>query len=521
MSCAHTDCTYEALENDEYCALHVKKKNYSANYADGVLSKFNKALIEYIIDSFFEDKPESNHFTKDNIRKLLSHGKDSNNAISNDLKHLINDEINNMSCYLSNIKFPDRDERDYFDYYKVLNKLPRLWFNDCSFTSLSLSELHKPSFYDGCVFSGYVYLSDAQVLPNVSSSLFQFCVFESEVEFYPDIGEHELSCNYFHGCQLKKLSIHRALVSGELIREERDAGENAFCLINELNFENVVFNNKFTLNSGETSLINLVNTTFEDKVEIKKAEIVELNIDNCNFKKVTDLYGSKIKHILMHKCIIHDFIGFESCVFGGDSPSDIIASYKYVTFLDFVNFRNSVFNGGLDFKYSNTKIEPNFLDSKLNEKQTDRQTFRIIKHSFDSVSNYIDANRYYALEMQRYCDDVSFFNSPFTKIMLLINKYTSNFGQSYMRPLVWLLAFLFLFMFIFIGHEQNLLYQLPQSLNDNIQSIAKSLNSFANSVLLLKKFYIQGMEFICLLFIAIYSSLIYQFVVALRRLTKR
>lgn len=38
--------------------------------------------------------------------------------------------------------------------------------------------------------------------------------------------------------------------------------------------------------------------------------------------------------------------------------------------------------------------------SDLAAERTDRETFRIIKHSFDAVGNHIEANKYFAHEMQ-------------------------------------------------------------------------------------------------------------------------
>lgn len=78
-----------------------------------------------------------------------------------------------------------------------------------------------------------------------------------------------------------------------------------------------------------------------------------------------------------------------------------------MTFLSFVNFRNATFNSGLDLENANLKEMPNFLNVKLLSNNTNRETLRIIKHSFDKVGNHIEANKYFSLEMERHKNDMA------------------------------------------------------------------------------------------------------------------
>ncbi len=74
-----------------------------------------------------------------------------------------------------------------------------------------------------------------------------------------------------------------------------------------------------------------------------------------------------------------------------------------------------------------------------------RETNRFFKNYYDSISDYITADRYYCDEMEE-----QFRVSKGREWwLLLFNKGISNFGQNWLRPLVWIfglgIAFYILF----------------------------------------------------------------------------
>ena len=80
--------------------------------------------------------------------------------------------------------------------------------------------------------------------------------------------------------------------------------------------------------------------------------------------------------------------------------------FEYVTFLSFTNFRNTTFYSGLNLENSNLKEAPNFLNIDINPKFTNRETFRIIKNSFDKIGNNIEANKFFVFEMNKYEEEL-------------------------------------------------------------------------------------------------------------------
>ena len=105
--------------------------------------------------------------------------------------------------------------------------------------------------------------------------------------------------------------------------------------------------------------------------------------------------------------------------------------------------------------------------------------------------------------------------------MLLLNEKISNFGQSYIRPISWIVIAGFVYMALIKGYESNLLYRIVPSANSGVESVAHVANSFAKAVLPFQRLLKEGMEFVSLMFYVVFSSLVWQTIVAVKRQTKR
>ena len=132
-----------------------------------------------------------------------------------------------------------------------------------------------------------------------------------------------------------------------------------------------------------------------------------MNIYNSNFEKLVDFHGTHSSSLQVMKSIFSDFCALENCKFGieGKEEKDG-ASFAYTTFLNFITFRDSEFFYGLNLSHSNFTQSPNFSNSKINEANTNRETFRIIKHAHDSIGNSLEANESFVLEMKKYKEEL-------------------------------------------------------------------------------------------------------------------
>ena len=70
-------------------------------------------------------------------------------------------------------------------------------------------------------------------------------------------------------------------------------------------------------------------------------------------------------------------------------------------------------------------------------------------------------------------------------------------------------------------YEKNYLYEFWEPANTYIKIFSSFLNDIVKNILPFKKILKEGMEFISLIFYIIFSTLIWQTIVALKRLTKR
>ena len=221
---------------------------------------------------------------------------------------------------------------------------------------------------------------------------------------------------------------------------------------------------------------------------------------DCYFTKDADFHSTKFKNFNIKEVSFSALTVFEKCEFLNKK-----AEFNYVNFKNNTTFRDSKFPKGLDLRNINAKVENlNFLNINIKEEGTDRESFRIIKSSFDKVGNHIEANKFFALEMKAYKKELRFMKNPFKFIMFCLNNGISNFGQNYIRPLVLIILTAIIYYFI------SKFIFLPKFLND-----------FAKAILPIAKFLPTDNEFIGLIFYIIFIVLIYHLVLSIRRFTKR
>jgi len=177
-------------------------------------------------------------------------------------------------------------------------------------------------------------------------------------------------------------------------------------------------------------------------------------------------------------------------------------------------------------------------------------SIQTIKAYFRQSKNYIQANAFYSLEMKAYerflekklgiehkegllKDFLIWFkllgkmlkkrfksNKEEQELLVLkTHKLASDFGQSWIRPLVWIILVSISFALIKYLHKEEIPYRyLPDWVGSILNSIVKLLNEFAKALLIIPgKDKIQGIEFISLITYILLAFFTYQFIVAVRR----
>lgn len=514
--CSINDCAREVFENTTECVLHCQKSDYSHDFQNkGILRKFYDALIEYIVESAFEwkkpDNPEA--VNTETLKAYLQGGTGSDEIIN-----FCNDEITVFNF----IFFPCRDSRDNFDYLKVLRKIKGAHFNYCKFTAHSVEIPEVETFFQDCEFFQWWSITQSKLLGNVNNVLYQNCQFREDVSSYLD-DDHTatLDIPLFNNCSFDKtLSFGNISLKKPVFNNT----DNHLIKIHKLRIENCKIEEKFVLNKLNADYLLIGNSEFKSKLELKEGLIHEVELINTNFNGLFDSYSTEYGRFYCFKNIFSDFVGFERCKFAllqGSNELNQISIFRYVTFLSFTNFRNSTFGHGLDLEDTNLKEAPNFLNIELLSNNTNRETLRIIKDSFDKIGNHIEANKFFVLEMSKYKQSLSENPLNQEKLIFWLNEKTSNFGQSYLLPILWIVFFSVIYYLLVLGHESNLLYELVPTANDVISSVSKVFNGIAANIMPFKKLLREGMEFISLVFYVIFASLIWQTIVAVKRHTRR
>ncbi|MEQ1741060.1 MAG: hypothetical protein ABL869_00940 [Candidatus Nitrotoga sp.] len=518
-TCCVDNCDHDAYSGNSKCILHCDKGDYASDrHMVGFLKSFDDALIDRIVNSLFEYTDEIPNINKIVLTKYLNatDTKKTNTELINFAKE--------STVVLAEIVFPQWDSRDNFNYTRYLNKLGSIHFNYCEFKSHDLTDQGIRIFFQNCQFHDDWHIVNALVLENVNNVLYQDCIFYGNASAYTErngIGHiNQIHSQLFNNCDFRKeLSFNRINFSFPIFNNTDDVPTK----IKEIKIVGCTIDSKFILNNCTIDKFLSEDTVFKSKFEFKQNTVSNFEITNSNFFELVDTYKTKYRMFKMHKSICEDFVGFENCEFGeaNNNSKGLLPRFLYATFTSFVNFRNTEFHSGLDIEHVNLKESPNFLNAKINPTNSNRETFRIIKNSFDEIGNHIEANKFFVLEMKKYKEELAGTNQYQERCILFLNEIISNFGQSYMRPIFMMIAASFIYFGLVFGYEKEALYKIYIPANDCLSAISALANNVSKNILPFSRFLKNGMESVSLAFYIIFVSLAWQIVVAVKRHTRR
>jgi uncharacterized protein YjbI with pentapeptide repeats len=526
--CSEEDCEIQACANDKKCILHCDKSKHLIDIEKpDFLQNFHEELIKHIRDIFFLRQAELGQAENEQLNRASFFA-----YLKNDRKYLdgkarmsileFSEFLTNEIFVLEKIAFPGRDKRDYFDYLNTLKKLSNIHFDNCEFMATELNFKDTNCYYQNCIFHENWAIYDNPILENVDDVSYSHCKFHKYVSVYSEVNEKcVISNSLFNDCEFNSIDLWEADFEKPIFHNTEDVNIK----IKKFKSRECIFHENFMLNGCIIEEFKLEDSAFKVKFEFKENKVGIFEVINTNYSGIVDTYKTTFKKFAIKKSIFDDFVGFESCEFGAENENgtEYISTFTYATFLSFVNFRNTTFKSGLDIEHINLKEYPNFLNASLTPTNTNRETFRIIKHSFDKIGNQLEANKFFVYEMNKYKAELKYSKLSQQKIIFYLNKYSSDFGNNYLWPIGWIFAFAFLFYGLQIGHKNNLLYKIYEPTNQIIAAISGFFNNGAKAVLPFSKFLEvnKGMEFVSLIFYIIFGILIWQTIVAVKRHTKR
>lgn len=535
MTCAFLGCINSKFAPHKECALHCVKSNYQDDKLKGVLSEFYDLLRIYIAD-FMNSAPAP---TSRSMQSLLSSSASSykrdlsidfpqmvrnSNLDDEETRNLIRRTNPHDLIILSNIHFPDRKSRDIFDYFKLLELFSEIHLLDCNLYIGDWQIEDVSFFFQGCIFHNWFDITPIRMLRNDTNCLFSECKFKNKVRLSSTELYIVFEDNLFSGCVFEDLlKIENVVFKKELFL---DIDERELRL-STLEIYNCNFDGGLKLNKMRISYLWIKDVNFLIGFWMLKANISTLNCINVVIDGLFDASDSSFIRAKFNRTKFLDIADFEGVRFGEINgrylkSDEYVTIFKYVTFTTASNFKNTNFFYSLDFENVDLREQPNFLKSYINSYNTNRETFRIIKYSFDSRGNALEANRFFVQEMKAFKYELKEEGGFWDRLVYNMNDLISEFGRNYVRPVVWLVASLILYTILLSFHDwyfDNYNYFIHPCFN----TLSIYANSAASNFLPFSRFLESksGFEFISLLFYVWFAILVWQIIVAIKRHTQR
>ena len=300
---------------------------------------------------------------------------------------------------------------------------------------------------------------------------------------------------------------------------------------NEVSFEHSTFQNKFEfVNSVFQNEVSFWGSIFHGKVSFldgtdkkNKKGILKFHSTKFEEKSSLDIRDCDVKSIILSNLINYS----NSLRLTNTNVLDnfILVNMNFSKF-EFHNLNlikcmteieNVSFIGSSGFTILNNVIWGN-----INKIKGNRDTFRQLKYINEQQGNIIEANKFYSAEMDAYKkelrDDKNKHNWQ-DRVIFWLNEKVSNFSQNWLKPLGWF------FLLGFIAFILSNFYKILSYLNDTSKI---TLITFWNAINLyfkyLNPFNTSAGEWnpvIWLIFKGLSVFIIYQFIISLRRQTRR
>lgn len=497
---------------------------------------------------------EEYKLTKDKTKCILHceksiSGRDLTDNFSNILMEYISNEQHydhQKNLILEEINFPNFNPDDIGDFTRKLTRSECIEFRHCNFYGEFLGFENFYCCFFKCIFLKNISISN--IFNFNDTYLFINCKFARNIRFYSAV----IDSNIFENCIFKGSIIGNGIIfKGKIFNGIKS-------LEGDLDFNNSTFEKRFIIDQKDLIIkkLDLEDSTFKNKFKLQFQNIYDANFYNTKFEDLADFYKSKFKKVNFERTNFEKISVFSNVKF------NCKVSFKYSKFLEIGQFKDTIFNKKLDLRDSIFVGNGNFLgvSSSKNKIQdlnvANRETARIIKNFFDISNNAIEANKFYALEMEKREDELNKDRKKgknyFEWLVFKIHGLSSNHSQDWLRALFWiitigLMASLFNFystkdvtgifssiigfgLLLLCAIYLNKIFKTSTKIeygfllfNFYLIYIYKTndtfLTEFAKTFSLIKN--TNDITFIGLIFKIIIAYLIYQFVISIRQNTRR
>ncbi len=446
--CIKRDCELERFENEDECILHCdktinnkwilceriekNKNNYPVNrnheWDEGKIDKFWNVLFKEIKNVIIKrTKKELNHVTTNNAVRLLGENRKTgfklnflgikfppsnkilNNFISKNNKIIIDNTFQNC-IFLDNYIF-NYEDIVRKDNKEIINKnIPCKFFN-CTF--------EKNLIYFTCYSQNKgLFLYDCTIKKNIEiNSSFKNIEINNTNAKLLKIETFPIKKLKINKIKIQSSKIAKILLKNYKINE---------LVIDDLESKSIYFANNqfntFTIKNIKSCFFNLIKNTTK-----KDATLIFENIKTKSLKIIDFFQESKytkFNNIEVTKKFLSKKVDYKNIYF---NYFDIEKANKKILLSFFTNSHLSLIKWGDISKIISTK-----------------DIFRNLKFINDEQGNFLDANKFYQMEMLSYKNELKkrnehlFYNFQ-DKMIFFFAEKISNFGQSWFLALEWLI----------------------------------------------------------------------------------
>uniref|UniRef100_UPI0024697C73 hypothetical protein n=1 Tax=Chromohalobacter sp. 48-RD10 TaxID=2994063 RepID=UPI0024697C73 len=380
--------------------------------------------------------------------------------------------------------------------------------------------------FEACVFDTDWVVTDLPALAVGEGVMHQGCTFHEHVVIRGELSHfHYISGDAlpaFADCHfLQELEVSDTRLQAPLFLTPPQQAPKA------LRLADITLESPLVLQGAVLTCVEGRNVTCLAPLSLADSRIGEFCLEECSFKDDVDLGGAWLGSLAIRRTGFHGRLSLQRCVVGQEenrSSESRAAVFRDVTMNGFVSFQGTALKTGLELDSTHRQLRPNFVEcdfTKLAERHTSRETFRLIKDALDAEGNVVAANRFYAKEMRAYRRQLKGSHDYAERILLFWNAVLNDFGDSYCRPLGWIACLAVLFSLVRRLATIAWNDYLPAGAMTALAGGLQILNHVAVSVTPLRSWMVPGLEFFSLLFGVMFSILLWLTIVAIRRHIRR
>lgn len=290
--------------------------------------------------------------------------------------------------------------------------------------------------------------------------------------------------------------------------------------------------------------LNIINI-FDTKLYLKSIKADYCSLTGYSSKiENTDLYisGSIIEHFeIKSSWLVIENWSIERCRFNNwiwdnlkfNNLTLLSSTFIKNSFIDidFPSDRNKSIFRDVDFHgnsfsnvnwweyFSEQQLLPYSENNVIKFKSTNipypslKELYRRLKFEYDSVWNKTEANKFFAKEMEYYEKSLTWKEWD-KKTISFIQRFSNNYGNSWIRPFLWIIGISFLYTFSFDCWNFNCACWRMQDWNCFSSHWLKNVSQFPTELKNAKDWWF-------FFYAVIMGSLFYQLLVALRRISQR